>query len=197
MTAPASAAASALAPAVDQAEQQLDDDEVQLGLWSEPQSEAGRAKLVKAGILKPNGNRGLGRPLGSRNKRTEETVRHLLSRYRSPLAIALERIQMHPADLAALLGCTIAEADDKQRLWAAAIGGFLFAKITPDVVDARPVIHMHQYLGSAGDGQALGAQVVVISAEADGPSAITDGGSAACKPEPEPAHEPSTEEGPS
>lgn len=152
MTAPQSAGESALAAAVDAAEQQLDNDERQLGLWSEPASPAGQALRAKSLQRLPTGNRGLGRPLGSRNKRTEETVRHLLQRYRNPLAVGLERIQMHPADLAVLLGCSISEADDKQRLWAQAIGGFLLAKITPDVVDNRQAVHLHLGTGQSFSG---------------------------------------------
>lgn len=115
---------------------QLAEDERQLGLFSEPVTEGGRAKMA--------GRTGLpGRPLGAKNKRTEATVAMLLGRYRDPRAVALERVQMHPADLAAMLGCTVAEADDKQRLWAQSVYPFLHARITPEVVDNRQIVHLH------------------------------------------------------
>src|SRR5438046_820493 len=119
---PKAAALTRLADAKDAIEQQLDDDEQQLGLFSEPVTDAGRAKLVGY-------RRGPGRPPGARNKRTEATVAHLLQRYRDPRAVALERIQMHPADLAAVLGCTIYEASQEQRLYIAVIAPFMHARI--------------------------------------------------------------------
>jgi hypothetical protein len=139
--------------------EQLDADERQLGLFGSPATEAGRV------LLGDRGRRGPGRPPGSRNKRDEVTVRHLLQRYRDPRAVALERIQMHPADLAAWLGCTIAEADDKQRLWAAAVLPFIAARITPEVLnDNRQVVHLTIHEGHSdspiGAGGAAAATVV-------------------------------------
>lgn len=150
--------AAALAPIADAIAEQLDDDEQQLGLFSEPVTEAGRAKLI-------NFRRGRGRPAGARNKRTEATVQALLQRYRDPRAVALERIQMHPADLAAVLGCSVFEAAQEQRLYIAVITPFMHAKITPDVVDNRQVIHLT--IGSfeaAGAGEAA-AVVHVLDPE--------------------------------
>ncbi|MDE3097783.1 MAG: hypothetical protein KGK07_17490 [Chloroflexota bacterium] len=131
------AALTVVAQSVDElVQQQLDADERQLGLWSEPQSPSGQVKLL--GL-----RRGAGRPPGARNKRTEATVAHLLQRYRDPRAVALERIEMHPADLAAILGCSIFEAAQEQRLYMAVVFPFIHARITPDVIDNRAVIHLH------------------------------------------------------
>lgn len=178
--------ASVLAPiaaAVDLVERQLADDEAQLGLWSTPCSEAGRAKLAERRI-------GAGRPAGSRNKRTEATVAHLLQRYRDPRAVALERIQMHPADLAAFLGCSLFEASQEQRLYMQAIFPFIHARITPEVIDNRQVIHLTINTGEAlGGGAMAGAETsiavldpaeyevvdaVVDAAAAEQPSASTE-----------------------
>lgn len=184
--------AAVLAPIADAIAAQLDDDEMQLGLFSAPASEVGQALTElalrgetrgsdagKAALVLVAGRRGAGRPPGARNKRTEATIAHLLGRYRDPRAIALERIQMHPADLAAALGCSISEAEDKQRLWAVAVMPFLHARITPEVIDNRQVIHLH--LGGLGEGAmpASGGAIRVLEASefatvADGSSAATD-----------------------
>jgi hypothetical protein len=156
--------------------EQLDADERQLGLFGSPATEAGRV------LLGDRVRRGPGRPPGSRNKRDEVTVRHLLQRYRDPRAVALERIQMHPADLAAWLGCTLAEADDKQRLWAAAVLPFLAARITPEVLhDNRQVVHLTINEAPVASAESAGAgaaatvlrdvEYCAIEATADDPSA--------------------------
>jgi len=156
--------------------EQLDDDERQLGLFSAPVTEAGQA------LFRDRAKRGRGRPQGSRNKRDEMTVGHLMQRYRDPRAVALERIQMHPADLAAQLGCSLAEADDKQRLWAATVLPFIAARITPEVpVTFKGFFLTVQDGGAAVANDAGGAAPVVldrveyveIEPAADQPSAAT------------------------
>jgi hypothetical protein len=55
----------------------------------------------------------------------------------------MERIQMHPADLAAMLGVSIAEAEERQRFWTVAVLPFLHARLSPEVsVDNRQVINL-------------------------------------------------------
>jgi len=147
--------AAALTRLRDAVEQQLDDDEEQLGLFSEPVTEAGKAKMVAY-------RRGPGRPPGARNKRTEATVAHLLQRYRDPRAVAMERIQMHPADLAAILGCTVYEASQEQRLYIAIVAPYLHARITPEVIDNRQVIHLHLGTTSEAGEAAAGGPVRVL-----------------------------------
>lgn len=164
-----------LAPIALSIEDQLDEDERQLGLWSEPATAAGRAKVAERA-------RGPGRPPGARNKRTEVTVAHLLQRYRDPRAVALERIQMHPADLAALLGCPVFDASQEQRLYMQAIFPFIHARITPEVIDNRQVIHLHLGgLDGAGEAATAGAVRVLDAVEyhevAESSSATTDDGS--------------------
>src|SRR5258708_16978674 len=86
-----------------------DDEDEQLGLFAEPETEGGRLKIAHV-------RRGPGRPLGARNKRTERTVQWLLARHKDPVAGLLEIADMHPADLAAMLSCTLLEAVQEQRL---------------------------------------------------------------------------------
>lgn len=116
---------------------QLDDDERQFELFSEPVTESGRSKA----IAYRRGRRG--RAPGSRNRRSEATVAALLRCYRDPRAVALERIQMHPADLAAVLGCSVFEASQEQRLYLVAVLPYLYPRITPEVIDARAIVHLH------------------------------------------------------
>lgn len=139
---------------------QLAEDDHQLGLFSEPLTEAGKAKLTTIVT-----RRGPGRPPEARNKRTEATVAALLQRYRDPRAVALERIQMHPADLAGVLGCSVFDAAQEQRLYLTAVMPFLHARITPEVVDNRQIIHLT--IGTfGGDQAAAGAdQVHVLDPE--------------------------------
>src|SRR5216684_1820724 len=88
----------------------LDEDEdEQLGLFAEPETEGGRLKIQHV-------KRGPGRPPGARNKRTERTVQWLLARHKDPVEGLLEIADMHPADLAAMLSCTMLEAVQEQRL---------------------------------------------------------------------------------
>lgn len=164
--------AAVLAPIADAIAEQLEADEEQLGLWSEPVSAAGAAKLR----LVP---RGPGRPPGAKNKRTEATVAHLLQRYRDPRAVALERIQMHPADLAGVLGCTVFEAAQEQRLYMQAVFPFIHARITPEVIDNRQVIHLHLG-GVEGGGGASGPGAVHVL-EAGDYETVADGASAATR----------------
>src|SRR5258708_29254626 len=98
-------AAVELARALDEGE----DEDEQLGLFAEPETEGGRLKVQHV-------RRGPGRPLGARNKRTERTVQWLLARHKDPVEGLLQIADMHPADLAAMLSCTMLEAVQEQRL---------------------------------------------------------------------------------
>src|SRR5258708_32349303 len=88
------------AGALDEADDQEDE---QLGLFAEPETEGGRLKIEHV-------RRGPGRPPGARNKRTERTVAWLLARHKDPVAGLLEIADMHPADLAAMLSRTLVGA---------------------------------------------------------------------------------------
>jgi len=52
-----------------------------------------------------------GRPPGSRNRRTEATIRWLLAQHRHPLAVMAEGYSMSPADLARAIGIAEPSAD--------------------------------------------------------------------------------------
>ncbi len=99
-------AAVELARALDEADDQEDE---QFGLFAEPETEGGRLKVQHV-------RRGPGRPPGARNKRTERTVQWLLARHKDPVEGLLQIADMHPADLAAMLSCTMLEAVQEQRL---------------------------------------------------------------------------------
>jgi hypothetical protein len=131
----------------DEENREADDEERQFGLFAEPQTEAGRARLV-------NHRRGPGRPPGSRNRRTERTVAFLLSRHRDPREVLIEIAEANVADLAALLGCSLFEAAQEKRLAAAAVLPYVAARLTPEVVDNRQVIHLT--INGGGDFSAAG-----------------------------------------
>src|SRR5258708_25417483 len=97
-------AAVELARALDEG----DDEDEQLGLFAEPETEGGRLKIEHV-------RRGPGRPPGARNKRTERTVAWLLARHKDPVARLLEIADMHPADLAATLSRPLLEAVHDHR----------------------------------------------------------------------------------
>jgi hypothetical protein len=72
-----------------------------------------------------------GRPPGARNRRTEEWVEYLLSRYRSPLVVLAETYS-RPADvLAAELGITRAEAFAMQLTAARELAPYVHARHAP------------------------------------------------------------------
>lgn len=91
-----------------------EEDEAQRSLWDEPESAGGQSKVAHV-------NRGPGRPKGARNKRTERTVAWLMSKHRDPRECLLAVTDMHPADLAHLLGCSFHEAVQEQRLCASVV----------------------------------------------------------------------------
>ncbi len=136
---------------------EADEDERQFGLFAEPRTEAGRAKAI---VYK----RGPGRPPGSRNKRTERTVAFLLARHRDPREILLEMAAANVHDLAALYGCSPFEAAQEKRLAAIAVLPYVAARITPEVVDNRQIVHLHfgALEGGAGTSSASGLGTVHV-----------------------------------
>jgi hypothetical protein len=129
----------------------------QFGLFAEPETEAGRAKMVSY-------RRGPGRPAGSRNRRTERTVAFLLSRHRDPREVLMEMAEANVADLAALLGCSLFEAAQEKRLAAIGVLPYVAARITPEVLNDNRVIHLTIETGVAepgvGDDPLAGAKVI-------------------------------------
>jgi len=127
------AEASAVQRAVDQAVDG-DDEPEQLALFGVPVTLEGQHKAEQRGRI--------GRPPGARNKRTERTVAFLLSRHRDPREVLLEIAESNVFDLAALLGCTPFEAAQEKRLAAIGVLPYVAARITPEVIDNRQIVHL-------------------------------------------------------
>lgn len=138
-----------------------DDDEQQLSLLDEPETESGQAKVQHL-------RRGPGRPPGSRNKRTERMVQWLLSHHRDPRERLLAVTDMHPADLAALLGCKMLEAVQEQRLCAQAVLPFI-AQRQPLAIDVtnRSVVYLTINEGGqvGADSQGIGLTASILDLE--------------------------------
>lgn len=107
-----------------------DPDGVQYSLLDAPVTDRGRALV---------GERGVGRPPGARNKRTERTITWLLARHRDPREALLAVTDLHPADLAAQLGCTLLEAQQEIRQCAIAVLPYVAQKL-PVRVDLGGVL---------------------------------------------------------
>ncbi len=158
------------------------EDDEQLDLWGEPETEAGRALL---------GARGRGRPAGAKNRRTlrqERAAAWLLSRYPDPAERLLALGSMNVADLAALLGCTMLEAAQEQRLSLIAVLPYVKQR-QPLAIDVRSrsaiylTIKEGAQLEAGGEGVEIAATIVDLepiddaranAAPADG--ALRDGG---------------------
>jgi hypothetical protein len=138
-----------------------DEQDRQFGLFAEPETEAGKQRLVAY-------RRGPGRPPGSKNRRTERTVAFLLARHRDPREVLLEMAEANLADLAALLGCSLLEAFQEKRL--AAIGVLPYvASRQPLAIDLtkRSLVYLTIRDGaaqSAAEGEGIGCAVRVIEA---------------------------------
>jgi hypothetical protein len=139
--------------------------EPEFDLFRAPASEAGLRKSARLVPLR-------GRPPGARNKRTERSLRHvdeLMREHGDPLAKALWIVDQHPADLAVLWHCSVYEAAQEQRLYLLGALPYAKAKITPEVVDNRQIIHLHLgRLGGAAagvEGGAGGERVHVLDPE--------------------------------
>lgn len=87
--------------------------------------------------------RGPGRPPGARNKRTEAWVRHILSRYRSPLEFLAETYSRPVGELVLELGCKPAEAFEIQRKAAEGLAPYVHQRQPLAVeVDAKGVVQL-------------------------------------------------------
>lgn len=112
------AIAAAGNPSTEQVEEQLDLED----LIGAP------LRLDQVEVLNKTGNRGVGRPLHSRNKRTVEWAEYLLTRYASPLEVLAQMAVARVDELAARLGCTKFEAYQEKRLAAIALVPFIHQK---------------------------------------------------------------------
>jgi hypothetical protein len=151
---------------------EADDEDVQYGLFAEPATEAGRAKLVSY-------RRGPGRPPGSRNKRTARTAAFLLARHRDPREVLLEIAAAHPADLAGMLGCSLFEAVQEKRLAAIGVLPYLTSRMPLEVdVTKRSVVYLTISDGMAqpaSPAEGIGFAVKVVENAIDAePAAPTD-----------------------
>lgn len=145
----------------------------QLGLFAPPETEAGERAAQRSGW------NGVGRKPGARNKRTMATVEFILARHRDPRVVLAEMAEANVFDLAALLGCKPFEAYQEKRLAAIGLLPYVAARLTPEVIDNRQVIHLHLGdTGGAGAEPAAGRLQILDPADfestADGPSAATD-----------------------
>lgn len=144
----------AVAIALGQVDELIDDEDEQLGLFGEPATEEGR--------LRTRIKRGPGRPPGARNRRTERTVAFLLARHRDPREVLLELAEANVADLAVLLGCTLYQAAQEKRL--AAIGVLPYvAQRMPLAVDVtnRQVVYLTIQEGQVEQSEQGGDSVAV------------------------------------
>jgi hypothetical protein len=151
--------------------------EPELDLFAAPKTAEGQRKGGQMAPLK-----GPGRPAGVKNKRTLRDVEILLGTHLDPRAKALWIVEQHPADLAALWHCKVFEAAQEQRLWALGVLPYVAARITPEIIDNRQVIHLHfNPVAEGGAAAASGAIRVLEAADyevvADIPSAATDANS--------------------
>lgn len=128
---------------------EADAEDAQLGLFAAPETEAGLAKALTRQYS------GFGRPPGSRNRRTARTIEFILARHRDPRVVLAEIASANVHDLAALYGCTPFEAGQEKRLAAIGLLPYVAARITPEVIDNRQVIHLH--LGGIGEHGAIGS----------------------------------------
>lgn len=142
-----------------------------------PLSERGAEAPADLADMEP-GRRGPGRPAGARNKRTEDWVRYLTSRYRSPLVGLAEIYSRKVSELAAELGFGSLTPEVALKLLAAQIEAM--KALAPYVhqrqplavqIDERRTVRLvvEEYDGKAadaGDGDALSIlEGIVIDVE--------------------------------
>jgi hypothetical protein len=104
--------------------------------------------------------KGVGRPAGSRNKRTQEWTEYLLSRFRSPLLVLAETYSRPVADLAAELGVTRAEA---------------FALQLAAAKELAPYLHQRQPLAVNLDGKGVMALTLWATPALEGAAEVGEG----------------------
>ncbi len=114
-----------------------------------------------------DGARGPGRPRGARNRRTEEWVDYLLSRYRSPLIALAETYSRPVAVLAAELNTSRLEAFKLQISAAKELAPYLHQRQPLGIqVDSRGVVQLviagdaPAEAVQAADGLVLEAQII-------------------------------------
>lgn len=102
-------------------------------------------------------SRGPGRPKGSRNRRTEETVAWLKGKYgRGPLELLFERIFADPAELASQLGMKRGDVWAEQNRLAIAALPFVEQKM-PVAVDMKTSRTIKVVLTDVDEGEEEGS----------------------------------------
>lgn len=121
----------------------------------------------EAAIAEAAVHRGPGRPAGSRNKRTEEWVDYILGRYRSPLVVLAETYSRPVQELAKELGCTKAEAFDRQQAAARAILPYVHQEQPKALqLDGRGMMQLVIETGDYGEVEAADDGSIVLEAVA-------------------------------
>ncbi|WP_448207279.1 hypothetical protein [Azospirillum sp. sgz302134] len=91
--------------------------------------------------------RGRGRPAGSRNRRTEDWQRLVLSTHRSPLLVLADFYSMPVEELAARLQCSRLDAAKLQMAAARDLAPYLHQRLPQalslDVNGTLPILHLH------------------------------------------------------
>ncbi|WP_148219319.1 hypothetical protein [Azospirillum sp. B510] len=97
------------------------------------------------GFSKPR--RGRGRPAGSRNRRTEDWARLVLSTHRSPLLVLADFYSMPVEELARRLQCDLLDAAKLQITAARDLAPYVHQRLPQavnlDVSGNLPVLHLH------------------------------------------------------
>jgi hypothetical protein len=117
----------------------------------------------------PAGERRGGRPPGARNRRTEEWVDYLLSRYRSPLIVLAETYSRPAEVLAAELGISRAEAFAMQLTAARELAPYVHARqaLAAPAVPTAAVELVLTGVEPPADGAGEGGAIDVSESEAD------------------------------
>ena len=105
---------------------------------------------------------GKGRPPGARNRRTEEWVRYLLSRYRSPLVGLLEIYSRPPQELAKQVGVETGEAARMQLQAMIAALPYLHQRL-PLAVDVTSDSRGLLVVGEIGAGTIIGGLTLPLA----------------------------------
>lgn len=147
---------TALAVALDQAEEEIAAEQMELLGLPEPKTEVGRQALERLRTGKP------GRPPGARNKRTVKTVELLLSQHRDPRAVLLAIAEAPVEELVATLGCKPLEALQEKRLAAIGVLPYVAQRqpLAIDVTERKIVFLSIDGGGNDAGGVGLTARVV-------------------------------------
>ncbi len=105
------------------------------------------------------GQRGAGRPRGSKNKRTEEWQEYLLGRYTSPLEGLAVLVSRGIRFLSIELGCSLLEAARLYIVCCKELAPYLHQKqpVSVDLSDHKKITLLFEGLSLAGEGEGFHA----------------------------------------